>query len=70
MVLGELGPGQLGPGAQLSALKKVDSWTPDSLALEQCINSTDICSQNFGSIYPIQIYIDIYRYVYYKMYIP
>ena len=41
---GLLGPGQLGPGAQLSgaqlsapkkwlsALKKVDSWAPDSLA--------------------------------------
>ena len=37
--------------------EKVDSWAPD---LEQCINSTDICSSNVGSIYPIQIYIDIY----------
>ena len=33
---------------------------PYSSALEQCINSTDTCSPNVGSIYPIQIYISIY----------
>ena len=36
--------------------EKVDSWAPDSWALWQCIKSTDICSPNDGSTYPIQIY--------------
>ena len=33
-----------------------DCWAPDSWAMWQCIKSTDICSPNVGSIYPIQIY--------------
>ena len=36
---------------------KVDSWAPDSLALEQCINSIDICSPNISNT---NIYIDVY----------
>ena len=38
-------------------LQNVHSLTLRSLALEQCINSTDVYSPNVGSIYPMQIYI-------------
>ena len=52
--VGPRGPTIRGP---IVRPEKVDSWAPDSSALEQCMNSTDICSPNVGSIYPIQIYI-------------
>ena len=72
MVLGILGPGQLsnvlfsrrtigprGPSVRGPIVRpeKVDSWAPDSSALEQCINSTDICSPNISNT---NIYIDVY----------
>ena len=52
----KVGPRTVGP----RTVGPWDIWSPDSSALEQCINSTDTCSPNVGSIYPI----------YYKMYIP
>ena len=57
-----VGPRRIGPWAQMSAPKK---WTigpqgnlQDNL---QCIDFTDIIYfPNVGSLYPIQIYIEIY----------
>ena len=51
--VGPRGPTVRGP---IDHPEKVDCWAPDSWAMWQCIKSTDICSPNVGSIYPIQIY--------------
>ena len=54
----------IGPRGPTVRPQKVDSWAPDSLALEQCINSTDIY------VFKMLAAFIYYKYIILKMYIP